>query len=162
MKNGILNRNYPFIELNKDCYATYNNNNLTTDAFTNNKNEIIIPSKDLEISSLSPLFKNKQNVQKLVEMMNNNRQEKDFWEIEKQAEQTIKDEEEREQLITGIIIISCGLAILSLIVGSIMGFLYYFKIILQNTPDIVELNVQAESENVTNPSNQRAILRFIE
>lgn len=139
------------------CQIQYDNNILKIKEEVKDQIEVIIPESNLTLEKLTTSV-NKQ----LLTLLNEGTEEKRFWEIQRTAKRA---EEHRGKETTSeniIIILSVVIGFLAFGVVLILAFLCYFRAVLANTPDVIELSVQTEAGNIKDPSSKKALLRFIE
>lgn len=149
------------IKFSPHCRIEIGKKVLTLEKEITKENTIIIPNQNLTLKNLTSLSKDTEALQQLLFLLNQGTEEKRFWEIERLAKQEEENKQKQRRANNIIIILAIIIGVLLLGVAGILSFLCYFKKILAETPDVIELSVQTETSNLTNPNHKKAFLRFV-
>jgi hypothetical protein len=149
------------IKFNPQCRIEVGKKILTLEKETSHEDNVIIPNQNLVLNNLTSLSKDTETLQQLLSLLNQGTEEKRFWEVERLAKQDEENKREQRKANNIIIVLAVIIGVLVLGVVSILSFLCYFKKILAETPDVIELSVQIETSNLTDPNHKKAFLRFV-
>lgn len=140
------------IAFNNTCTLMINNDELRLDKEADDlKFGFIIPDINLYINNLTT-FNNFSFIKE---------EPKYFWEEMRNIQQE-SDKKKSIHTLHYVVGILMGIILMTIIVTLIIvGFLWYVKRMVENTPNEIELNVQTETGSTTPAINQRALLKFL-
>ena len=82
----------------------------------------------------------------------------DFWQTEKLCKLSLQHEQEEKDIRLSIYILGFVITILFLAVWAVITLLYYFKVVIENTPDEIELEICEKT--ALGETEKRAFLRL--
>ena len=128
-----------------NCHVKCNNHILTLKQQVKRRARTFIsPSKSLELQKISSYFAVRWH-KDLFEKIAKTRTIQDSWQIEKFRKISLQHEQEEKGIKLSIYILGFIITILFLVIGAIIALLYYFKVVIGNIPDEIELKICEET-----------------